>query len=78
MGVLIQGDSGIGKSEIGLEFVKRGYCLVVDDCVDIFVKDEIIFWGELVEILKYLIEICGVGIIDVMSFYGVSVVKDFL
>ncbi|MDT5831112.1 HPr(Ser) kinase/phosphatase [Streptococcus pneumoniae] len=76
MGVLIQGDSGIGKSETGLELVKRGHRLVADDRVDIFAKDEITLWGEPAEILKHLIEIRGVGIIDVMSLYGASAVKD--
>lgn len=74
MGVLIQGDSGIGKSETGLELVKRGHRLVADDRVDIFAKDEITLWGEPAEILKHLIEIRGVGIIDVMSLYGASAV----
>ena len=76
MGVLIQGDSGIGKSETGLELVKRGHRLVADDRVDIFAKDEITLWGEPAEILRHLIEIRGVGIIDVMSLYGASAVKD--
>ena len=75
-GVLIQGDSGIGKSETGLELVKRGHRLVADDRVDIFAKDEITLWGEPAEILRHLIEIRGVGIIDVMSLYGASAVKD--
>ena len=66
MGVLIQGDSGIGKSETGLELVKRGHRLVADDRVDIYSKDEMTLWGEL----------RGVGIIDVMSLYGASAVKD--
>ena len=57
MGVLIQGDSGIGKSETGLELVKRGHRLVADDRVD-------------------LLEIRGVGIIDVMSLYGASAVRN--
>ena len=76
MGVLIQGDSGIGKSETGLELVKRGHRLVADDRVDIFAKDEMTLWGEPAEILKHLLEIRGVGIIDVMSLYGASAVKD--
>ena len=75
-GVLIQGDSGIGKSETGLELVKRGHRLVADDRVDIYSKDELTLWGEPAEILKHLIEIRGVGIIDVMSLYGASAVKD--
>ena len=64
MGVLIQGDSGIGKSETGL------------DRVDIYSKDEMTLWGEPAEILKHLLEIRGVGIIDIMSLYGASAVKD--
>ena len=76
MGVLIQGDSGIGKSETGLELVKRGHRLVADDRVDIYAKDEVTLWGEPAEILRHLLEIRGVGIIDVMSLYGASAVKD--
>lgn len=76
MGVLIQGDSGIGKSETGLELVKRGHRLVADDRVDIYAKDEMTLWGEPAEILRHLLEIRGVGIIDVMSLYGASAVKD--
>ena len=76
MGVLIQGDSGIGKSETGLELVKRGHRLVADDRVDIYAKDGVTLWGEPAEILRHLLEIRGVGIIDVMSLYGASAVKD--
>lgn len=76
MGVLIQGDSGIGKSETGLELVKRGHRLVADDRVDVFAKDEETLLGEPAEILRHLLEIRGVGIIDVMSLYGASAVKD--
>mgnify|MGYP001790814957 FL=1 len=76
MGVLIQGDSGIGKRETGLELVKRGHRLVADDRVDIYAKDEMTLWGEPAEILRHLLEIRGVGIIDVMSLYGASAVKD--
>ncbi|KXT75743.1 HPr(Ser) kinase/phosphatase [Streptococcus sp. DD12] len=76
MGVLIQGDSGIGKSETGLELVKRGHRLVADDRVDVYAKDENTLWGEPAEILRHLLEIRGVGIIDVMSLYGASAVKD--
>ena len=71
MGVLIQGDSGIGKSETALELVKRGHRLVADDRVDVYAKDEGTLWGEPAEIL-----LRGVGIIDVMSLYGASAVRD--
>lgn len=76
MGVLIQGDSGIGKSETALELVKRGHRLVADDRVDIYHRDEVTLWGEPAEILRHLLEIRGVGIIDIMSLYGASAVKD--
>lgn len=76
MGVLIQGDSGIGKSETGLELVKRGHRLVADDRVDVYAKDEDTLWGEPAEILRHLLEIRGVGIIDIMSLYGASAVMD--
>ena len=76
MGVLIQGDSGIGKSETALELVKRGHRLVADDRVDVYAKDEETLWGEPAEILRHLLEIRGVGIIDVMSLYGASAVRN--
>lgn len=76
MGVLIQGDSGIGKSETGLELVKRGHRIVADDRVDVYAKDDVTLWGEPAEILRHLLEIRGVGIIDIMSLYGASAVKD--
>ncbi|MGT2908158.1 HPr(Ser) kinase/phosphatase [Streptococcus dentiloxodontae] len=76
MGVLIQGDSGIGKSETGLELVKRGHRLVADDRVDLYAKDEETLWGEPAEILRHLLEIRGVGIIDIMSLYGASAVRN--
>ena len=76
IGVLIQGDSGIGKSETALELVKRGHRLVADDRVDVYAKDEGTLWGEPAEILLHLLEIRGVGIIDVMSLYGASAVRD--
>lgn len=76
MGVLIQGDSGIGKSETGLELVKRGHRIVADDRVDVYAKDDVTLWGEPAEILRHLLEIRGVGIIDIMSLYGASAVKE--
>lgn len=76
MGVLIQGDSGIGKSETGLELVKRGHRMVADDRVDVYAKDDVTLWGEPAEILRHLLEIRGVGIIDIMSLYGASAVKE--
>ena len=56
--------------------VCKGHRLVADDRVDIYAKDEMTLWGEPAEILRHLLEIRGVGIIDVMSLYGASAVKD--
>ena len=76
VGVLIQGASGIGKSETGLDLVKRGHRLVADDRVDVFQRDAFTLSGEPAEILRNMIEIRGVGIIDVMSLFGAGAVKD--
>ncbi len=77
VGVLIQGASGIGKSETGLELVKRGHRLVADDRVDIYQRDAFTLAGEPAEILRHMIEIRGVGIIDVMTLFGAGSVKDW-
>lgn len=70
-GVIIQGESGIGKSEIALELIKKGHLLVADDRVDVYrVHNKI--YGEAPEILKNMIEIRGVGIIDATSMFGVA------
>ncbi|MCL2681826.1 MAG: HPr(Ser) kinase/phosphatase [Streptococcaceae bacterium] len=76
VGVLIQGTSGIGKSETGLELVKRGHRLVADDRVDVYQKDAFTLSGEPAEILRNLIELRGVGIIDVMQLFGAGAVKE--
>lgn len=75
LGVLIQGDSGIGKSETALELIKRGHRLIADDRVDVYRQDELTVVGEAPAILQHLIEIRGVGIIDVMSLFGASAVR---
>lgn len=75
LGVLIQGDSGIGKSETALELIKRGHRLIADDRVDVFKKDDLTLIGEPPKILKHLIEIRGIGIIDVMNLFGASAVR---
>lgn len=76
VGVLIQGTSGIGKSETGLDLVRRGHRLVADDRVEVYRKDAFTVSGESPEILRNLIEIRGVGIIDVLTLFGASAVKD--
>lgn len=75
LGVLIQGDSGIGKSETALELIKRGHRLIADDRVDIYKQDELTLIGEPPKILEHLIEIRGIGIIDVMNLFGASAVR---
>lgn len=75
-GVLITGESGIGKSEAALELVKRGHRLVTDDAVEIRkVSDETLV-GSAPSVTKHFIELRGIGIIDVKTLYGVSAVKD--
>lgn len=75
-GVLITGESGIGKSEAALELVKRGHRLVTDDAVEIRkVSDETLV-GSAPDVTRHFIELRGIGIIDVKTLYGVSSVKD--
>lgn len=75
LGVLIQGQSGIGKSETGLELIKKGHRLIADDRVDIYQQDERTVVGEAPKILEHLMEIRGVGIIDIMNLFGASAVR---
>ena len=75
-GVLIMGDSGIGKSEAAIELIKRGHRLVSDDVVEIKkVSDETLV-GSAPEILKHFIELRGIGIINVKTLFGIECVKD--
>lgn len=75
IGVLIRGESGIGKSESALELVKRGHRLVADDVVEIRkVSDETLV-GTASEITRHFIELRGIGIIDVKALFGVQSVK---
>ena len=74
-GVLILGDSGVGKSETALEIVKRGHRLIADDQVEIRRVSETTLLGRAPEIIRHLIEIRGIGIIDVKELFGVSSVK---
>ncbi len=75
-GVLIMGESGIGKSEAALELLKRGHRLVTDDVVEIRrVSDETLI-GTAPEITRHFIELRGIGIIDVKTLFGVESVKE--
>lgn len=75
-GVLIMGESGIGKSEAALELVKRGHRLVTDDVVEIRKVDEETLIGRSPAITRHFIELRGIGIVDVKELFGVSSVKE--
>ena len=75
-GVLIQGDSGIGKSEAALELVRRGHRLVSDDVVVIKKVSDVTLVGQAPDVTRHFIELRGIGVIDVKTLYGVEHVKD--
>ncbi|MCQ2522854.1 MAG: HPr(Ser) kinase/phosphatase [Lachnospiraceae bacterium] len=75
-GVLITGESGIGKSEAALELIKRGHRLVTDDAVEIRKVSDDTLIGTAPDITKHFIELRGIGIVDVKTLFGVSSVKD--
>ncbi|HUM84540.1 MAG TPA: HPr(Ser) kinase/phosphatase [Lachnospiraceae bacterium] len=75
-GVLIMGESGIGKSEAALELVRRGHRLVSDDVVMIRKVSDVTLVGSAPDITRHFIELRGIGIIDVKMLYGVEHVKD--
>lgn len=74
VGVLITGDSGVGKSETALELVRRGHRLIADDRVEVYARDEQTLVGTAPQILKHLMEIRGIGIIDVSTLYGTGAI----
>ncbi|MBN1624813.1 MAG: HPr(Ser) kinase/phosphatase [Clostridia bacterium] len=76
-GILIQGESGVGKSETALELVKRGHRLIADDVVEIRKIGETTLLGTSPEDIRYFIELRGIGIIDVRSLYGVGSIKKY-
>lgn len=75
IGVLLTGNSGVGKSETALELVKRGHRLIADDRVEVYQQDEKTVIGEAPKILNHLLEIRGLGIIDVMTLFGAGAVR---
>lgn len=75
-GVLITGESGIGKSEAALELIKRGHRLVTDDVVEIRKVSDDTLVGRAPDITKHFIELRGIGIIDVKALFGASSVKE--
>jgi HPr kinase/phosphorylase len=76
LGVLILGEAGIGKSECGLELVKRGHILVADDLVEIRRRPGDILNGTAGQGIQHYMEVRGLGIIDVKQIFGMSSVKD--
>ena len=74
-GVLLTGDSGIGKSETALELIKRGHRLVADDAVEIKKVNREELVGTAPEIIRYYMELRGIGVINVRHIYGVGAVK---
>lgn len=75
-GLLIMGESGIGKSEAALELVRRGHRLVTDDVVELRKINEHTLIGTSPDITRYFIELRGIGIIDVKTLFGVEAVKE--
>ena len=74
-GVLIMGDSGVGKSETAIELVKRGHRLIADDAVEIRRVSDKTLVGTAPEVIRHFIELRGIGIVDVRRIFGVGSVK---
>lgn len=76
VGVLIRGKSGLGKSEVALELVRRGHQLVADDRVDVYQREIGVVIGEAPVILRKYLEIRGIGIVNVVKLFGGKAFKD--
>ena len=75
-GVLLLGESGVGKSETAIELVKRGHRLIADDAVEIKRTAAMNLMGTAPELIRHYIELRGIGVIDVRRLFGMSAVKD--
>jgi len=75
MGVLITGESGLGKSELGLELVTRGHGLVADDVVDLYRTNQTTVEGKCPELLRNLLEVRGLGFLDIRAIFGETAVR---
>lgn len=75
-GILIMGESGVGKSEAAIELVKRGHRLVADDAVEIRKISDTTLIGSSPEIIRHFVEVRGIGIIDVKEIFGMGAIKD--
>jgi HPr kinase/phosphorylase len=75
MGVLITGESGLGKSELGLELISRGHGLVADDAVDFFRINQTAIEGRCPDLLRNLLEVRGIGLLDIKAIFGETAVR---
>ncbi len=75
MGVMITGESGLGKSELGLELISRGNGLVADDAVDLFRVNQTTIEGRCPELLQNLLELRGIGLLDIRAIFGETAVR---
>ncbi|MCW5655455.1 HPr(Ser) kinase/phosphatase [Hydrogenophaga sp.] len=75
MGVMITGESGLGKSELGLELISRGHGLVADDAVDLYRINQTSIEGRCPELLQNLLEVRGIGLLDIRAIFGETAVR---
>lgn len=75
LGVLITGESGLGKSELGLELISRGHGLVADDVVDFYRINQSTIEGRCPELLQNLLEVRGIGLLDIRAIFGETAVR---
>ena len=75
-GLLLLGDSGVGKSETAIELVKRGHRLIADDAVEIKRVSEKTLVGSAPEMIRHYVELRGIGIVDVRRLFGMGAIKD--
>lgn len=75
LGVLLTGESGLGKSELGLELISRGHGLVADDAVDLFRVSQTSLEGRCPELLMNLLEVRGIGLLDIKAIFGETAVR---
>ena len=75
-GIVIMGESGVGKSEAAIELVKRGHRLVADDAGEIKKISDSTLIGSSPEIIRHFVEVRGIGIIDVKEIFGMGAIKD--
>lgn len=75
LGVLLTGESGLGKSELGLELISRGHGLVADDAVDLYRTAQTLLEGRCPELLRNLLEVRGIGLLDIKAIFGETAVR---